>query len=217
VGVYDNEGRPQDPAFEAYNIYLSIRAHFIGEGYDITKHALKASMPYAKYKAKQNIVVTFSKLVKKYKKQEVIDMIVANFASGDMFGGMPFDINAIEVYKEWQIRKNKRSYQFKEDLNTIIERMEKDNIEDATVDTSHPLILKLLLGKLITLETVVILDRELNFIDDYSDDLILKDTCKVVSKYKPFVEKNTKNLYLKHLDLINKIARTRNSSNTMLI
>ena len=45
-------------------------------------------------------------------------------------------------------------------------------MEDATVDEQHPLILKMLLGKYIALETVVILNKGLDFIDDYKDDLI---------------------------------------------
>ena len=92
--------------------------------------------------------------------------------------------------------------------------MESDKIEDATTGDGHPLILKMLLGKLITLETVVILNRELNFINDYANDLILSDTCLTIQRYTPFVDNSTKNMYLKHLDLINKIARTRNCSNT---
>ena len=105
-------------------------------------------------------------------------------------------------------------YTFEQDLNTIQTRMDIENIEDATVDTQHPLILKMLLGRQITLETVVILNKGLNFCNDYNDDLILKDTCLLVNKYTPFIGKSTKNLYLKHQDLINIIARTRNSSNT---
>jgi len=95
--------------------------------------------------------------------------------------------------------------------------MDSDNIEDATTGDGHPLLLKMLLGKLITLETVVILNRELNFIQDYANDLILNDTCLTIQRYTPFVDNSTKKLYLKHLDLINKIARTRNSSNTLKI
>jgi len=72
----------------------------------------------------------------------------------------------------------------------------------------------MLLGKQIALETVVILNRELNFINEYKDDLILKDTCMTVIKYTPFLEDSTKRMFLKYQSLINKIARTRNSSNT---
>ena len=206
--------------YEAYNIYLSIRAHFhgrTGKGFDIKNSNYTANMPFAKYQAKSAIVIMFKKLTEKFQRQEVIDIIVSNFANGDKFGGQPFDSNAIDVYKDWKSRQNSQSYIFKQDLESILERMDSDKIEDATVGDGHPLILKMLLGKLITLETVVILNRELDFIQDYADDLILKDTCLTIQRYTPFVDNSTKRLYLKHLDLINKIARTRNSSNTMLI
>jgi len=205
--------------YEAYNIYLSIRAHFhgrTGKGFDIKNSNYTANMPFAKYQSKSAIVIMFKKLTEKFQRQEVIDIIVSNFANGDKFGGQPFDSNAIDVYKEWKARQNSQSYRFKQDLESILERMDSDNIEDATTGDGHPLLLKMLLGKLITLETVVILNRELNFIQDYANDLILNDTCLTIQRYTPFVDNSTNKLYLKHLDLINKIASTRNSANTKI-
>ena len=203
-------------ALEAYKIYLSIKLHFQRATYDITKHGMRANMPREKFEAKTNMKLIFGKLARKYKKQELINIIVFNFATGDKFGGFPYDAEAIEVYKEWKARKERLGYNFEQDLIAIQNRMEKDNIEDATIG-DHPLILKMLLGKQITLETVVILNRDMNFVEDFSDDMILGDTCLLISKYTPFVKKDTKTLTLKHETLINNIARTRNSSNTINI
>ncbi len=203
-------------ALEAYKIYLSIKLHFQRATYDITKHGMRANMPREKFEAKTNMKLIFGKLTRKYKKQELINIIVSNFATGDKFGGFPYDAEAIEVYKEWKARKERLGYNFEQDLIAIQNRMEKDNIEDATIG-DHPLILKMLLGKQITLETVVILNRDMNFVEDFSDDMILGDTCLLISKYTPFVKKDTKTLTLKHETLINNIARTRNSSNTINI
>jgi len=116
----------------------------------------------------------------------------------------------------WKANKEKLAYTFEQDLNTIQIEMEKNNIEDATTGEQHPLILRLLLGRKITLETVVILNKGLDFIDDFKDDLILKDTCLLVKKYGPFITKNTITLLNNHRTLINIIARTRNSSNTKI-
>ena len=203
-------------ALEAYKISLSIKLHFQRATYDITKHGMRANMPREKFEAKTNMKLIFGKLTRKYKKQELINIIVSNFATGDKFGGFPYDAEAIEVYKEWKARKERLGYNFEQDLIAIQNRMEKDNIEDATIG-DHPLILKMLLGKQITLETVVILNRDMNFVEDFSDDMILGDTCLLISKYTPFVKKDTKTLTLKHETLINNIARTRNSSNTINI
>jgi len=209
-----------DKGFDAYNLYLSIRAHFhggTGKNYDITKAPKHVRVSYENYKKKASIASMFRILSEKHDYNTIENIIVSNFANGDKYGGMPFDSNAMDVYKDWLSRKNKRSYQFEQDLHAIYDRMQQDNIEDCTVDSGHPLIIKMLLGKQIALETVVILNREMNFIDDYKDDLILKDTCLTVIKYTPFLEQSTKQMYLKYQSLINKIARTRNSSNTLEI
>lgn len=201
-----------DKGFEAYNLYLSLRAHFhggTGKNFDITKGYKKVRTSYETYKNKGSISSMFRVLTDRYDYDTVHDIIVSNFANGDKYGGMPFDSNAMDVYKDWLSRKNKRSYQFEQDLNSIYDRMQQDNIEDCTVDSGHPLIIKMLLGKQIALETVVILNRELNFIDEYKDDLILKDTCLTVIKYTPFLEQSTKKMYLKYQTLINKIATKR--------
>jgi hypothetical protein len=58
------------------------------------------------------------------------------------------------------------------------------------------------------------LNRDMNFVEDFSDDMILGDTCLLISKYTPFVKKDTKTLTLKHETLINNIARNRNVSYT---
>ena len=199
-----------DP-FDVYKIYLALKLHFTTESYDITKHKFAAKGKKETFLKRKDLMV-LRKLARDYDRQTIIDILVANFVTGDRWGGM-FDTEAMKTYERWKARQQSIGYTFEQDLNTIQTRMDIENIEDATVDNQHPLILKMLLGRQITLETVVILNKKLNFCNDYKDDLILKDTCLLINKYSPFM-KSTKNLHLKHQDLINIIARTRNSSNT---
>ena len=203
-----------DP-FDVYKIYLSLKLHFTTESYDITKHKYAAKGKKETFLKRKDLAV-LRKLARDFRRQEIIDILVANFVTGDRWGGM-FDVEAMETYKRWKANKERLEYTFEQDLLSIQTRMDLDEVEDATVDKQHPLILKMLLGKYIALETVVILNKAVRFIDDYQDDLILKDTCLLVKKYSPFVTKNTKTLIDKHQDLINIIARTRNSSNTTKI
>ena len=199
-----------DP-FDVYKIYLALKLHFTTESYDITKHKFAAKGKKETFLKRKDLMV-LRKLARDFDRQTIIDILVANFVKGDRWGGM-FDAEAMKTYDKWKARQQSMGYTFEQDLNTIQTRMDIQNIEDATVDAQHPLILKMLLGRQITLETVVILNKELKFCNDYKDDLILKDTCLLINKYSPFM-KSTKNLHLKHQDLINIIARTRNSSNT---
>ena len=65
--------------YEAYNIYLSIRAHFhgrTGKGFDIKNSNYTANMPFAKYQAKSAIVIMFKKLTEKFQRQEVRGFVV---------------------------------------------------------------------------------------------------------------------------------------------
>ena len=202
-----------DP-FDVYKIYLALKLHFTTESYDVTKYKYAAKGKRETFLKRKDLPV-LRKLARDFRRQEIIDILVANFVSGDRWGGM-FDVEAMETHKRWKANKERLSYTFEQDLLSIQSRMELDNVEDATVDEQHPLILKMLLGKYIALETVVILNKGLDFIDDFKDDLILKDTCLLVRKYSPFVTNNTNTLLDKHQTLINIIARTRNSSNTKI-
>jgi len=198
--------------FDVYKIYLALKLHFTTDSYDITKHKFAAKGRKDTFLKRKDLIV-IRKLAKDFSRQEIIDMLVANFVSGDRWGGV-FDAQAFDTYKQWQAKQEKIAYQFEQDLYAIQLRMEKDNIEDST-QGDHPLILKMLLGNLITLETVVIINRNLNFCNEYKEDLVLSDFVRLIEKYAPFISKKSTNpLYLKYIDLINNIARNRNVSYT---
>ena len=133
-----------DP-FDVYKIYLALKLHFTTESYDITKHKFAAKGRKETFLKRKDLIV-LRKLARDFNRQTIIDILVANFVSGDRWGGM-FDSEAMETYKRWKSNKERLQYTFEQDLNSIQLRMEKDNIKDATVDSGHPLILKMLLGK----------------------------------------------------------------------
>ena len=120
-----------------------------------------------------------------------------------------------EVYHQWVVKQPKISYTFGEDLKTI-----ENWREHLMSENDHPTHVRLYMGGHIQAETVAILEMLNPVLHDYVDDFIIGDTCKIIQRYRPFVELtgvNTKRLAVKHETLINNIARTRNSSNTMLI
>ena len=198
---------------QVYKIYLSLKLHFTTDSYDITKHKYAAKGRKETFLKRKDLMV-IRKLARDFSREEIINILIANFVSGDKWGGM-FDAEALERYKHWKANKEKLNYTFEQDLHSIQLRMEKDNIEDATKDEQHPLILKMLMGRQIALETVVILNKIIGFVDDYVDDLVLSDYCRLIKKYDPFMgKKSTKTLFVKHASLINNIARNRNVSNT---
>ena len=140
--------------FDVYKIYLSLKLHFTTDSYDITKHKYAAKGRKETFLKRKDLMV-IRKLARDFSREEIINILIANFVSGDKWGGM-FDAEEMERYKHWKENKEKLNYTFEQDLHSIQLRMEKDNIEDATKDEQHPLILKMLMGRQIALETVVI-------------------------------------------------------------
>jgi hypothetical protein len=184
-----------DP-FEVYKLYLALKLHFTTEKYDITKTrgAVKASQ---KAFLKRKDIIAMRKLARDYSKKEVIDFLVANFVSGDKWGGM-FDSQSAEVYKEWKARKFRRDYQFEQDVELIKLEMEKQSISNPFVADQghHALVYRLYLGKKITIESLISLDKLYNFSYKGNDDIFLEGINLLIRKYRPFVKLTDKMRYV---------------------
>jgi len=173
--------------FEVYKLYLALRLHFTQLSYDITKTrgAVKAS---EKSFLKRRDLFAMRKLARDYKRREVIDLLVANFVSGDKWGGV-FDASAKETYDEWKSRKQKRDYTFEQDVAKIKLEMEKEEITNPfeSIGGYHPLVYRLYFGHLISIETLVVLDKTFNYAILDTDDIFLQDINLLIKKYRPFV------------------------------
>ena len=134
-------------------------------------------------------MVSIKKLARDYSRDEIINFLVANFVSGEKWGGL-FDVDAARRYEEWQNRKVKREYQFKQDVDRIILEMEKENIINPFVEknSKHPLTFRLFFGNIINIETMTILDKIFDFVDTNTNDILLEDACMCIQKYRPFVK-----------------------------
>ena len=214
--------------YDAYKIHVAIKEHFWSK-YDMEKwpYAFKdkykwgnaISIPYRIFENKQGMIPMFNMVCDLWKKNEFIAMSVANAVNGCKKCGMPYGLESQQVFKEWVARRDRIGYQLGQDLKTIVNAEEKL----MGTNTDHPVEIRLLLGKHIKIESVVILNQILPIVDDYTRDLIIGDTCLLIKRYAPFLTEshegdpplcNTKMLAMKHESLINIIARTRNSSNT---
>lgn len=182
--------------FEVYKLYLALKLHFTTEKYDITKTrgAVKASESAF---MKRKDIIAMRKLARDYKKKEIIDLLVANFVSGDRWGGM-FDSQSSEVYKQWKARKARRDYQFEQDVELIKIEMEKQSISNPFVadQGQHALVYRLYLGKKITIESLVSLDKLYNFSYKGDDDIFLGGINLLIRKYRPFVKLTDKMRYV---------------------
>lgn len=175
-------------SFEVYRVYMSLKLHFASDDYDITKTKSGVKCKRETF-LKRKDVLLFRKLAKRYSFAEMVDYFVANFVNGH--NGV-FDAECDNVYRDWKARKEKLTYLFTQDISTLLFEAEKAGVDPLISDGQHPLALKLYLGKKISLETLVILDKLFNFVYTnqamLENDFIWKDVSRLITKYRVFVK-----------------------------
>jgi hypothetical protein len=149
--------------YEAFCLYESIKLHFNKESYD-----------FFKYNGKTNVTVTafenrkdkyhFYKLSRKYSdKQELTDFIVANLmVSERLWVGDLLCEDADVRYTARKKTLQSLSYVFENDCKSVFENVNDPN-EVLKTDGDYPVLLTKALRKEISIETLVILNKILNF------------------------------------------------------
>lgn len=181
-------------AFQVYKYYMALKLHFTTDKYDVIEQKGKVRASRQAF-AKRKDLFSINKIAKTYSDKEIVNFLIANFVSGDRWGGL-FDAEAKETYNEWKKRQEGLTYNFEKDLNNILFELENDNKNfDSILDTSraeHPYIIKAYLRKSISIETLVILDNFYKFVEKFDrevdDKLVWPDISRLIKKYKPFLK-----------------------------
>jgi hypothetical protein len=182
--------------FDVYKMYLALKLHFTTDKYDVIKQKGKVRASRNAF-AKRNDLYSIKKISKNYSDEEIANFLVANFTSGDRWGGV-FDSEAGERYLEWKKRMESLSYNFERDLDNLVLDIEEKSktFEDCFVieKNNHPYIIKCFLRKTITLETLVILENLVPYLENFDssidDNIIWPDISRMIKKYKPFLKFN---------------------------
>lgn len=173
--------------FEVYKLYLALKLHFTKKDYDITKTKGAVRVKEETF-LKRKDLTAIRKLARDYSRKEIIDLLVANFVSGEKWGGL-FDIESKKRYDSWLSRKNKREYIFEQDVAKLQLEMEKREVVDifSAKSGQHPLTMQLYFANMISIESLVILDKIFNYAEEL-DDIFLSDYALLIMKYRPFVK-----------------------------
>jgi hypothetical protein len=182
-----------DYAFEVYRYYLALRLHFTTEKYDVIKQQGRVKASRQAFH-KRTDLFAIKKVAESYSEKEIVDFLVANFTSGDRWGGV-FDTEAKERYLSWKKRIESMSYTFEKEVSRVNTFCLKKDIDfsDAlhTVNSQHPYIIKMYLRGDVSIETLVILNKLLNFVPDLDNsltgDLVWPDLSRIIKKYEPFL------------------------------
>lgn len=179
--------------FEVYRYYLALRLHFTTDQYDVIERQGRIKASRQAFNKRRDLI-SIKKIADMYSDKEVVDFLVANFVSGDRWGGV-FDIEAKDRYSEWKRRIESLTYTFEKELSKLAEICDRDNKPYTSIfqgtESTHPLLVKSYLRNDISIETLVILDKINNYTEEldklYKDDLIWPDLSRIVKKYKPFL------------------------------
>ena len=178
-----------DP-FESYKLYNALKLHFETDGYDAIKYHFKTSVkPTSFFKRKDKFF--FAKLAKTYE-SELKEFYIANFKNDVKYVGDMLNEGGERYYKDHKKIMESLTYQFQTDINKLNDMdVSFDSLLEAE-DNNHPLIIKLWMQEEILLETVVILDSILGFVEreneKITDTIIWPDIYRKIMKYKPFVK-----------------------------
>jgi len=181
--------------FSVYRFYLALKLHFTTDNYDVIKQQGKVrATKKSLYKRKD--IGFIKRIATTYNDEEVVNFLIANFVSGDRWGGL-FDQQAKETYFLWKKRIESLTYTFTKEFNSIVDYAESNNLKFLDLlfnsqDDTHPYIIRAYLGGHVSIETIVILNRFINFLKFYdktiADKMVWPDISRLIKKYEPFLK-----------------------------
>lgn len=181
--------------FEIYEKYCSLKAHFTTESYDFFKYKGKIRVRLDKFNNRKDKYF-FTKLSKNISNKDIVPFFISNFIENDQewIGNLVMNNEAEEVFTSWKKRTESLSYTFSQDMkkiNDILYEKEEPFNNLFKIYNTHPLILRLLLRKEISLESFIIMNEILEFFGELNTklkyDIVWAEVKKKCKKYRPFL------------------------------
>ena len=194
----------ENSGYAAYVMFQSLKLHFSSKSYDYFKYHGKTNTTKDSFEKRKD-KYTFYKISRKYTLEDMKDFYVSNLITGDIgwVGDMIGPVGE-ENYRKWQKRNQSLTYQFESDIMYLFDN-HKNFLKSSNGE--YPQLLTELMQNSITLETVVILNKFMNFLPTWknkiSDDIIWPKWNMLILKYTPFVVYNDikcKNLLITKID-----------------
>jgi len=175
-------------AFDTYRTYLALNQHFTRKSYDYFKYNGKVKVSETTFLGRKDRYF-FEKASRKFKKEEFIEFLLANYTSGTehWIGNLMSGANLVEM-KKWKKRIDSLTYTFKEDIMSIVDQDETLDSALKMQEGRHPLLYRMYLRKKVSLETLVILDDLVEYSKLWKryDDMMMNDLLFLMEKYRPF-------------------------------
>ena len=185
------------PGFNAYKTYLALRNHFTTD-YDYFKYNGKLNVKEESF-LKRKDKFFFEKIERRYKK-ELVPFFVSNLIKEDnSWSGSLVSDKAEQVFNEWKKKFQSLKYSFREDMSKLRDYLDRNDLQFDELfqcdDGQHPIILKLLISEDISIESFIILEKNLRFvkkINKHVDDFVWIEYNKKIVKYSSFIDIDVK-------------------------
>lgn len=186
----------ENSGFAAYAMFNALMLHFQSDSYDYVKYNGKTRV------TKQNFLTrkdkySFYKLSRKYSLPDLKNYYVANFLEKEIqWIGEITGPEGEENYRKWQKRIQSLSYIFRNEISKIYENGPLKN--SLRVNNKEiPILLSDWMQKKVCIETVLILDNLMPFLqvwyDEIAEDIIWPKYQLKLKKYKSFLNYDTQN------------------------
>ena len=193
--------------YDAYKIYLGFKLHFTSERYDLPTNDGRVRYNRESYNKRQDSHF-FDRIARVYNTHELKGLFISHFVSDSQFNDL-YSEEAKETFVGWKKRIQSMTYNFEKELDVLLERV--GNFDDLfkVDDGVVPEIVTALYHSDISLETFIIMDKILGFIehiDKKIDDGIVWPIWKIrcsnysrllevdVNKYKKLLKNRLFNL-----------------------
>ena len=187
-------------AVDVYLMYCALKAHFSKSDYNYFKYEGKTRIKRDSF-FKRKDRFFFVRLSKKYTEYEDIkNYLIANFIKEPTgYVAQFYD----KIYEEWLYKKQNFYTIFTDEMRPLVNQFQP---LFEVKSTTHPKLLQEYLGQRISLETLIILNELVSYVDNWdkkmTEDFIWKDLKKLMNNYKGFLTIDTKRYRILLLKLI---------------
>jgi len=182
-------------AIEAYKIFQALRLHFTSDSFDFHKYHGKIKIDPSSFMAKKDKLYYY-KMAKKIKREDFQEYVLANIIEKEnLWIKDLLEEDSEIIFQRHRKKIQSLSYVFEQDIIKMFSECRLNNIDASNLmvvkNGDHPYVLKYYWTKIISLETLIILDMILDLVPTWNqnikDTLIWPKTYKLMKKYRIFL------------------------------
>ena len=176
--------------FEVYKTYLALKLHFSKDNYNFFTFNGKSRASLKSFENRKDKYF-FKKLGTKYNEKEIVNFLLSHFLKDSNCWIGNISVNKSKTYSEWKNKIQSMSFVFQEEMDKLSDIEENFDKLFKVYDGKHPIILKEYLAGNVSLESMVILQKSINYLPYFSqkisDPIVWPEIKKMIIKYEPFL------------------------------